>query len=173
MPVIESYRAYKYRLYTSKKDKHLHRLITIAGNVHNHIVALQRRYYRLFGGYVSLGRMKTHLKNLRNGRNYWWRALSAQSIQEIAERVDGGYQKFFENIKKGKPRKVGAPKFKKPRKYSSFTLKTSGWRKNAASRFFRLTNGSRHQKRVLNVVKRKTHSVCMSVFLCANTAVTR
>jgi hypothetical protein len=46
-------RTYKYWLYTSKRDKHLHQQIDMAGIIWNHALALQKRYYRLTGKYIS------------------------------------------------------------------------------------------------------------------------
>jgi hypothetical protein len=49
-------RTYKYRLYTSKRDKDLHQQIDVAGIIWNHALAVQKRTYRLTG------------KNILNGR---------------------------------------------------------------------------------------------------------
>ena len=41
-------KTYKYRLYARQKsDQHLHQVITTAGMIWNHALALQKRYYRL------------------------------------------------------------------------------------------------------------------------------
>jgi putative transposase len=60
MPKIR--RTYKYKLYRSKQDKHLYRAIDVAGNMRNHIIALQRRYYQLTGKKISEGDMKSHIE---------------------------------------------------------------------------------------------------------------
>jgi putative transposase len=55
-----------------------------------------------------------------------WNLVDAQAIQDICERIDKAYKLFFGNLK----RKVrtSPPGFKKVKKYSSFTLKQTGWK---------------------------------------------
>ncbi|HCG99597.1 MAG TPA: transposase [Actinobacteria bacterium] len=38
---------YKYKMYHSKNNKHLHQTINLAGRAYNHGIALRRRYYKL------------------------------------------------------------------------------------------------------------------------------
>jgi len=132
MTTVTIRRTYKYQMYRSKNDQYLHRQITIAGSIYNHMIALQKRYYRLTGKHISKGDMQAHLSKLRMGKKgkkyIWWQALSAQTVQELVERVEGGYEQFFENLRKGKPRKVGLPNFKPSHRYTSFTLKQNGWK---------------------------------------------
>jgi len=119
--MIEINRTYKYRLYTHKRNRHLHDAINVAGLIWNHCIALQRRYYRLTSKYISRNRLQTHLSNLRNNRFLYWQKVGSQAVQEITERLDKGYKRFFK--KEG-----GIPSFKKINKYKSFTLKQSGWK---------------------------------------------
>jgi len=119
--MIEIRRTYKYRLYTNKRNRHLHDTINVAGLIWNHCIALQRRYYSLTSKYISLNRLKRHLSTLRNNRFLYWKKVGSQAVQEIAERLDKSYQKFFK--KQG-----GSPSFKKVRTYHSFTLKQTGWK---------------------------------------------
>ncbi|MCD4686562.1 MAG: helix-turn-helix domain-containing protein [Anaerolineae bacterium] len=87
---IEVRRTYKYRLYTSKRDKHLIQAIDIAGIIWNHCVALQRRYYALTGEYITQGQLKRHIAKLRRqSRQYaYWQVLGSQAVQEVTERLD-------------------------------------------------------------------------------------
>ena len=121
--VVEVRKTYKYRLYTSERDVRLHDTINIAGIIWNHITALQRRYYRLFGKHISLHRMQRHIAKLRMrvARFAHWRLVGSQAVQDICERHEEAYQRFF--AKQG-----GLPRFKKVKKYTSFTLKQAGWK---------------------------------------------
>ena len=123
--VIEIRRTYKYRLYeNAKKNQLLHNRIDIAGLIRNHAIALQRRYYRLTGKYIPLGHMKSHIKDLRmkTERFVHWKLVGSQAVQDILERLDASYQRFFK--KQG-----GLPRFRKVKKHKSFTLKeTAGWK---------------------------------------------
>ncbi|MDQ7025650.1 MAG: transposase [Anaerolineae bacterium] len=117
-------KTYKYRPYGSKKrDTHLHQMIDIVGIIWNHITALQKRYYRRFGKHISESRMKQHIAKLRmkTQKYTYWRKVGSQAVQDICERHEKVYEKFFE--KRG-----GLPRFKKVKKYRSFTLKQAGWK---------------------------------------------
>jgi putative transposase len=118
---------YKFKLYRNEKNSILTSKIDIAGIVYNHCIALHRRYYRLTGKFLNCNRLKVHLTKLKKLAKYeFWKMLDAQAIQDIVERIDKAYQLFFDNLK----RKVrtAPPGFKKVKKYSSFTLKQTGWK---------------------------------------------
>jgi putative transposase len=121
--IIEVRKTYKYRLYRSRRDFRLHDQINIAGIVWNHVTALQKRYYHLFGKHISENRMKKHIAKLRmqTEKYAYWRKLGSQAVQDIIERHEKAYQRFF--AKEG-----GLPRFKKVKRYSSFTLKQAGWK---------------------------------------------
>ena len=142
----------KYKLYNTKKNKCLDEIINLAGLAYNHILSLHKRWYRLFGRknhetnlafeqlhgrrpkkderrttYLSLYRIQKHLTELKKTQRYgWMRNIPSQALQQIAERIDAGYQKFFDGKFTG--RKVSPPKFKRVRSYRSFTLKQAGWK---------------------------------------------
>ena len=121
-------KTYKYRLYHhTQRDRPLHDQINIAGLIWNHITALQKRYYRLFKDHIPEDRMKQHIAKLRmkTQKYQYWRKVGSQAVQDICERHEKAYQKFFN--KQG-----GRPRFKKVKKYKSFTLKQTGWKLNAA-----------------------------------------
>src|SRR5579859_1787088 len=121
---IQIRQTYKYRLYRCDKlDSFLHQQINVAGLIWNHALALQRRYYRLFGGYICESRMKSHIARLRmkTKRYAFWKALGSQAVQDVLERQNAAYERFFE-------RKAGRPSFKKVKRYKSFTLKQAGWK---------------------------------------------
>lgn len=120
-------KTYKFKLYRSKKNKHLHQQLDIAGLIYNHCVALHRRYYRLFGKSLNKFQLMKHLTKLKKLAKYQhWNLVGSQAIQDIVDRIDKAYQLFFGNLK----RKVrtSPPSFKKVKKYSSFTLKQAGWK---------------------------------------------
>jgi putative transposase len=128
--IVEVQRSYKYRLYRcDKRDKHLHRQINVAGTVWNHALALHKRYYRLTGKYIPLGVLKAHIANLRmrTVRYGFWKQLGSQAVQDVLERLDTGYQRFFKRLAK-RP-----PKYKKVRQRKSFTLKQAGWKLHEAA----------------------------------------
>ena len=100
--------------------------------VHVHLLLLQRRYHRIFGKYVPLNRIKRHITNLKRTTKPHWNQLLSQVTQDVAIRIDKGYQFFFDNIedrKAGKTqRKVGRPKIKPNHKYKSLTFTQAGFK---------------------------------------------
>jgi transposase len=121
--IIEVRKTYKYRLYRSKRDFRLHDSLNISGIIWNHLTALQKRYYRLFGKHIPEGRMKAHIAKLRmkTPRFAYWRKVGSQAVQDICERHEKVYANFF-------AQRGGLPRFKKVKKYTSFTLKQAGWK---------------------------------------------
>lgn len=128
-------RTFKYRLYHNRRNKRLYQRIDIAGIIWNHMVALQRRYYRLTGKYISRYDMQRHLAKLRrrSPRFAFWQMVGSQAAQELAERHDKAYQRFF-SYKRGEGPRHGRPRFRKVKKYSSFTLKQAGWKYEGGNR---------------------------------------
>ena len=122
--IIEVRKTYKYRLYRcDKKDRKLRHKIFVAATIWNHFIALQRRYYRMTGKYISLHDMNTHVLKLRKRERFvLWRDLHSQACQDVCRRVDDAYQRFFNKLAKGRP------KFRKAKKYSSFTFPQSGYK---------------------------------------------
>lgn len=110
---------YKYNIYHSKKTKYLGKMLRECCFVWNHALALQRRYYKLFGKYISIGKMKKHFAK-RIKRNL----LHSQTTQEILERLDESYNRFFKRKSK-RP-----PKFKRSDCFNSFVFKQGGFTLN-------------------------------------------
>ena len=122
-------RTYKYKLYNSDKNKYLGEQIDIAASVWNHTVALQRKYYKLFGKYASVSKIQKHYTKLKKAEKYrYWEGLGSQAIQEVVQRVDRSYQAFFDYKQKKTNLRKSPPKFKKRDRYSSFTLKQAGYK---------------------------------------------
>ena len=120
---------YKYKLYNDKKNRHLDTAIDIAAEIWNHCIALHRRYYRMYGKFLSANRLKVYLAKLKKREKYaHWKQLGSQAIQDIPERINRSYEAFFDHVKAGKYGRKSPPKFCKRNKYSSFTLKQAGYK---------------------------------------------
>ncbi|MCS3955325.1 RNA-guided endonuclease InsQ/TnpB family protein [Salinibacter ruber] len=115
-------KTYKYRLYTCERNKHLVESIELASVVWNHFVALTRRYYEIYGEYPGYYALKKHLTKLKQRDKGHWYDLNSQALQNVIERLDRAYQRFFEIDS------AGRPGFKKREKYTSFTLTQTGWK---------------------------------------------
>jgi len=114
---------YKYKLYRNKRTKKFETTTSICCNIYNHCVALHQRYYRRFGKHLNTYVLQKHITKLKKQSKFtFWKKVNSQCIQEITERIEKGYQAFFKHQNK-RP-----PTFKSKAKYSSFTLKNSGWK---------------------------------------------
>jgi len=120
-------KTYVFKLYNSRRNKHLDRKINLAGCIYNHCIAVHRRYYLLFGKSLSAYRIKLHVTKLKKTKRFsFWNNLGSQAIQDITERIDRAYKLFFRNLKHGI--RTAPPAFKKVRRYRSFTLKQAGYK---------------------------------------------
>ena len=113
----------KFKLYQSKRNRHLKRSINAAGVIYNHSIALHKRYYRMWGKHLNCAKLQSHIAKLRK-RKAFWQTVGSQAVQDICQRIEKAYQLFFKHHKKG----VRPPGFKKVRRYKSFTLKQAGYK---------------------------------------------
>ncbi|MEG3967359.1 RNA-guided endonuclease TnpB family protein [Microcoleus sp. T2B6] len=113
----------KFKLYQSKRNKHLKRSINAAGVIYNHCIALHKRYYRMWGKHLNCAKLQSHIAKHRK-RKAFWQTVGSQAVQDICQRISIAYQLFFKHHKKG----VRPPGFKKVRRYKSFTLKQAGYK---------------------------------------------
>lgn len=111
--------SYKYKLYRTNKTKHLDRMLLDGAFVWNRALAIQKRYYRLYHKYVSANNMQKHFS-----KRYKFPLLHSQSVQEIIQRLDIAYLRFFNHLAK-RP-----PKFKKAVDFCSIVFKQGGYSLN-------------------------------------------
>jgi len=122
-------KTYKYKLYRTKRQKHLDRVVYVSGGIYNHCIALHKRYYKLFGKSLNVYALQKHLTKLKKRPKYsYWKLVPSQAIQDITTRIDEAYKKFFDWAKKRGGMRVSPPNFKKRIKYKSYTLKQAGWK---------------------------------------------
>jgi putative transposase len=113
--------SYKYKLYNNKHNDKLHDLCRSSAFVWNHCLALQQRYYKLYGKYISSTRMQNHFAKKIVPKYDFLKLMGSQSIQEIIQRLDASYSRFFKKTQK-RP-----PKFKSGFSFSSFVFKQGGY----------------------------------------------
>ncbi len=120
-------RTYKYKLYHTKRLKHIDKTIDIAGIIYNHCIALHKRYYKLYGKHLNKFQLQKHLTKLKKLPKYgYWKQVPSQAIQDITDRIDKAYKLFWKNKKQGI--KSSPPSFKKIKSYKSYTLKQAGYK---------------------------------------------
>ncbi|WP_104731973.1 RNA-guided endonuclease InsQ/TnpB family protein [Helicobacter salomonis] len=109
--------AYKQKLYSTSRNKHISKLLRLYGICYNHCIALHKRYYRLYKKHLKLYTLQKHITKLkRTTRFSFLKTLGSQTLQELVERIDKSYKKFFK--KQNRP-----PCFKKVALYQAFTSK--------------------------------------------------
>lgn len=110
---------YEYNIYRSKNTEYINSMLKECCFVWNRSLAIQRRYYKMFGKYVSYNRMSSHFT-----KRYKNVLIHSQTRQEILQRLDSSYQRFFKRLSK-RP-----PKFKREECFSSFVFKQGGFTLN-------------------------------------------
>ena len=108
--------SYKFKLYNSKKNKQLNNLLAEACFIWNRFLSIQKRYYKLYHKYASANDLQKHY-----AKRYKRKYLNSQSAQEVIQRLDEAYKRFFKHIAK-RP-----PKFKKMKDFHSVVFKKSGY----------------------------------------------
>ena len=124
-------KTFRFKLYKSEHNVKLHKQINAAGLTYNHCIALHKRYYKLFGKFLNQNKLK------RLTKFGYLSEFGSQAVQDVAERINRAFDLFFGNLK----RKVrcSPPKFKKVRRYKSFTLKqTAGWKLDEDNRTIKI-----------------------------------
>ena len=109
--------AYKYKLYKTKRIKHIDNMLKEAAFTWNKALAMQKRYYSLYGKYINKYQLQKWFDK-RIKRHF----LGSQVRQEIIERLDTAYNRFFKKVAQ-RP-----PKFKKSADFVSIMYKQSGYR---------------------------------------------
>ena len=109
--------AFKYKLYKTKRTKHIDDMLREAAFTWNKALAMQKRYYSLYGKYIN----RCHLQKWFDKR-YKRHYLGSQVRQEIIERLDTAYNRFFKKLAQ-RP-----PKFKKTAEFVSIVYKQAGYK---------------------------------------------
>ena len=122
-------KTYIFKLYNNDRTKYLDKSLDTACEIYNHCIALERRYYLMYGKHLSGNKLKVHITRLKRRRKYaHWKDLNSQAIQDVVERIERSYKAFFDHVKQKRFGRKRPPHFRKRRDYRSFTLKQTGYR---------------------------------------------
>ena len=118
--------AYKYKVYSQNRNhqKRLEELLRTAAWIYNHCIALHKRYYRLFKKSLPKTKLQSHIAKMKKRCYKQWELVHSMAAQEITDRINAGYDRFFAKAAKH------PPTFKNWRKYKSVTFKSCGWTLN-------------------------------------------
>jgi putative transposase len=113
-------RNFRYRIKGSDTEQ-LEGLIVTSNCIWNYALMIQRKYYEWYGKYLSSQKLQAYIAKKRK-RNSYWLKLNSQSVQEIVQRLDASYQRFFKKTQKRPPR------FKNRYDDGSFCFKQCGYK---------------------------------------------
>ena len=124
---------FMYKLYRSKRSKRLHRQINVGGAIHNHCIALHKRYYRRYKkSSVAVYAESPHGQAETLAQVCLVDAAWLASHPRDCRTHRQGLSALLPNLKDRKAgkttRRVGPPTFRKIRKAKSFTLTQAGWK---------------------------------------------
>ncbi len=105
-------RVYKYQIREHPKNKRLGNMLDDLGDVHNHFLALEKRYYRIYGKYAGRFRLQPHLTKLLKRTKQHWAWIPRDTLDEVIARIHIMYDRFFDGL-------GGLPKFKRKDRYRS------------------------------------------------------
>ena len=105
-------RVYKYQMREHPKNKRLGNMLDDLGDVHNHFLALEKRYYRIYGKYAGRFRLQPHLTKLLKRTHKHWSWIPRDTLDEVIVRIHITYDRFFDGL-------GGLPKFKRKDRYRS------------------------------------------------------
>ena len=72
------------------------------GEVHNHFLKLEKRYYRRYGKYAGRYRLQPHLTKLLQRTKKHWAWIPRDTLDAVIIRLHIAYQRFFDWVAKGK-----------------------------------------------------------------------
>ena len=111
-------RTYKYQIREHPQNMRLGNMFDDLGDVHNHFLKLENRYYRIYGKYAGRYRLQPHLTKLLERTHKHWVWIPRDTLDEVIIRLHIAWERFFDFPH------VGRPKFKKRDKYRSAKFKT-------------------------------------------------
>ena len=110
-------RTYKYQIREHPQNMRLGNMLDDLGDVHNHFLKLEKRYYRIYSKYAGRFRLQPHLTKLIQRTKPHWAWIPRDTLDEVIIRIHITYERFFDGL-------GGLPKFKRKARYRSAKFKT-------------------------------------------------
>ena len=115
----------KYQIREHPQNKRLGNMLDDLDDVHNHFLAVEKRYYRRYGLYAGRYRLQPHLTKLLERTHLHWAWIPRDTLDEVIVRIHIAYEGFFDWIENGRRgRRVGPPKFKRKGRRRSAKFQT-------------------------------------------------
>ena len=118
-------RTYKEKIRNHPQNMRVGNMFDDLEDVHNHFLAVEKRYYRIYGKYAGRYRLQPHLTKLLERTHHYWAWIPRDTLDAVIIRIHIGYKRFFDWLEKGRRgRRVGPPKFKRRGKLRSAKFQT-------------------------------------------------
>lgn len=118
---------YTYKLYPSRRNKHLHQLLEAARQTYNHCIKLYRRYYRLYHEKLPKQKLQRQLTKQQKLPHYaYLRQLPSSIRNAIPYKIEKAYQSYFSIL--GKNKRAAPPCCRSQEAFTTITLYQSGWK---------------------------------------------
>ncbi len=131
-------RVYKYQLREHPQNKRLGNMLDDLGDVHNHFLALEKRYYRRYGLYAGRYRLQPHLTKLLKRTKQHWAWIPRDTLDAVIVRIHITYERFFDGL-------GGLPKSKRKDRYRSAKFQSAYLLEEGRVRLsFKVWNESSH-----------------------------
>ena len=111
-------RTEKYQIREHPQNMRLGNMLDDLNDVHNHFLALEKRYYRRYGLYAGRYRLQPHLTKLLQRTHKHWAWIPRDTLDQVIIRIHLGYERAFKHPS------VGFPKFKRKGRYRSAKFQT-------------------------------------------------
>ncbi len=112
-------RTYKYQIREHPRNKRLGNMLDDLCDVHNYFLALENRYYRIYGKYAGRYRLQPHLTKLLQRTKQHWAWIPRDTLDAVIIRLHIAWERFFNIAGTGKP------KFKRKGRYRSAKFQSS------------------------------------------------
>ncbi len=141
-------RAYKFRLYPTKKQEHkLFWTLTRCRELYNAALSERKDAYTYAGKSISYYEQKRDLPEIKQEIREEYQDIYSQVLQDVLLRLKKAFDAFFRRIEDGE--KPGYPRFQGRNRYNSFTYPQAGG--------FSLTHDSRVCFSKIGSIKVKLH----------------
>ena len=110
-------------------------------DVHNHFLALENRYYRIYGTYAGRYRLQPHLTKLLKRTKKHWAWIPRDTLDAVIIRLHLAWERFFKIPRTGKPKykrkgRYRSAKFQTGYKLEEERVRISFWQWNPISQKF-------------------------------------
>ena len=134
-------RTYKYQIREHPKNKRLGNMLDDLCDVHNHFLALENRYYRIYGKYAGRYRLQPHLTKLLKRSKQHWAWIPRDTLDAVIIRLHIAWERFFNIAGTGKPKykrkgRYHSAKFQSGYKLEEGRVRISFWQWNPVSEKF-------------------------------------